>query len=126
MPFTEMIKSAQNIIYTVGEKLKVENNPLFFRIQLVLNELKGTLLAIKSSSNAEKEKNYWSIIYRDGDMLDEMAKMLKNTTPVPIEKDVEYIKQSLVLLTEHVVQKYGKQEAKYIITPKFKELAKMD
>ncbi len=116
----------QNIIAEVNEKLKLENNPLLFRIQHVVREYQFHLRSLSSaSSNPELQKKHWGVLYRAGDAIDEMSILLHNTTPVPIKDDVDYLKQQLVFFTTEVVQLYGKRESLYIITPKFQELAKL-
>ncbi|WP_216637388.1 hypothetical protein [Bacillus sp. FJAT-27445] len=50
---------------------------------------------------------------------------MKNSTPIAIQNDVEFIKECLVFLTKMVVEGFGKREALFIITPKFQELARL-
>lgn len=120
----EIFQSCQAILIAVREKSREEVNPLLIRIQYVIEELQTHLLAIVSAKvDAQKQKYHWSVLYRDGDALDEMAILLNNTTPVYIQTEVDFIKQCLVFFTHHVVQSFGKRESLYIITPKFQELS---
>lgn len=119
----KLIQTSNQILMTVREMSKEEINPLLYRIQVVLEEVKTHLLAVASKQDRNQLKYHWSVLYRAGDILDEMSTLLKNTTPVMIQTEVDYIKQNLIFFTEHIVQTYGKNEALYIITPKFQELS---
>ncbi len=120
----DILKTSQHIIMVVEDKSKDEVNPLLIRIQYVIKELQTHLTALASSENdTHQQKYHWSVLFRVGDSLDEMASLIKNTTPVFIQTDVDYIKQRLVLFTPHVVQTFGKRQSLYIITPKYQELA---
>lgn len=120
----EIIRSCDNILKAVEEKSKEEVNPLLIRIQRVILEFQDHYLSIaKGNMNPSDKKYHWSVLYRAGDMIDEMTVLLRNTTPVFIQTEVEYIKQSIVFFTNEIVQTYGRREALFIITPKFQELA---
>lgn len=122
----EIMQTCQQILSVVREKSKQEVNPLLFRIQMILQEFQTHFTALASAEvSIQQQKYHWSILYRDGDTLDEMATMLHNTTPVLIKTEVDYIKQCLVFFTYHIVNLFGKDEARYIITPKFQELAEL-
>ncbi|WP_254119119.1 hypothetical protein [Bacillus sp. FJAT-29790] len=115
----EIICACENIL--IKEKLKNEVNPLMIRVQYIIHEFQTHFLAL--AKGGMHDKYHWSVLYRNGDTLDEMATLLKNTTPVSIHTEVEYIKQCLVFFTNQVVQAYGKRDSLYIITPTFQELA---
>jgi len=120
----EMIKVCEHILKVVKEKSKEEANPLLTRIQFVIQEIQTHFLAVSTlKEDLQQQKNHWSILYRDGDVLDEMTTLLNNTTPVYIQSEVEYIKHSLVEFTSEVVHAYGLRDSLYIITPKFQELS---
>jgi len=120
----EILKACQLMLSTVREKSEIELNPLLIRIQYVINEMESHFLVIASNiEDIKTEKYHWSILYREGDILDEMATLIHNTTPVSIRTEVDYIKQQLITFTSMVVQTFGKRESLYIITPKFQELA---
>ena len=120
----EILKACQLMLSTVREKSEIELNPLLIRIQYVINEMESHFLVIASNiEDIKTEKYHWSILYREGDILDEMATLIHNTTPVSIRTEVDYIKQQLITFTSMVVQTFGIRESLYIITPKFQELA---
>ncbi|MBT2756789.1 hypothetical protein J7E71_12570 [Mesobacillus foraminis] len=121
----KILKACQHIQTVVRDKSKEEVNPLLIRIHYVTEELQTHLLAVASANSVQQQKYHWSVLYRDGDALDEMMIMLNNTTPVFIQSEVEYIKQGLVFFTQHLVQTYGKRESLFIITPKFQELSEL-
>ena len=75
------------------------------------------------NSDVKKLKYHWSVLYRDGDVLEEMGTLIKNTTPVFIEKEIDFISQSLVLSAPIVIQSFGRIESLFIITPKFQEMS---
>ncbi|MED4841695.1 hypothetical protein P9695_15590 [Weizmannia sp. CD-2023] len=52
-----------------------------------------------------------------------MAVMIKNTTPVYFQTDVDYLIQRLIFFAKDIVNKYGWRESCFIMTPKFQELA---
>jgi len=120
----EIFSACEHIRTMVSKKSKEEVNPLLLRIQYIIQEFWDHFLALsKGNMNKLDERYHWSVLYRVGDTLDEMAILLNNTTPVFIQTEVEYIKQRLVFFTSRVVQTYGIRNSLYIITPKFQELA---
>ncbi|MBI0576799.1 hypothetical protein IEC97_05470 [Neobacillus cucumis] len=120
----EILSACKHILSVVKDKLKEDVNPILIRIQYIIKEFQTHLAATASTmNNPQQEKYHWSVVYRAGDTLDEMATLIKNTTPVLIKTEVDYIKQRLVFFTNHVVQTFGNRESLYIITPKFQELS---
>lgn len=95
----KILESCHQIRNKVQEKLKWEVNPFLIRIQSVILELETHFTAVFSTKNVNELKYHWSVLYRAGDTLDEMATMLRNTTPVLIQTEVDYIKKELVLFT---------------------------
>ncbi|WP_419887068.1 hypothetical protein ACN6MT_16205 [Neobacillus niacini] len=122
----EVIQASQQIQLAAKQKSKEEINPLLVRIQYIVEELQAHLLAISESPLSLKDsKFHWSVLYRDGDTLDEMYTMLKHTTPLPVQTEVEYIKKCLIFYTRSVVDLFGENNSLYIITPKFQELSNL-
>lgn len=122
----DIVQACERILQQVREKSKESVNPILLRIQVVVNEMQQHLAALTKAENQNdlrQKKYHWSVLYRDGDMLDEMMTLLHNTTPVFIQTDVNYITQRLIYLTTEVIQTFGRRESYYIITPKFQELA---
>lgn len=120
----EIQQVCQSMIKLVREKSMVEVNPLLIRMQYVIHELLYHMREIETeNSNSEKLKYHWSVLYRDGDILDEMGTLIKNTTPAFIERDIDFISQSLVLSTPLVLGRFGRKETLYIVTPKFQEMS---
>lgn len=120
----EILQACQSIVKAVSEKSKEDVNPILIRIQLVLEEFQAHLHWISTlQDDVQQQKYHWSVLYRDGDILDEMTTLLNNTTPVFIQTEIAYIKQCLVFFTQHVVKTFGLRESMYIITPKFQELS---
>jgi len=122
----DIYKACQQILHAVKEKSKEVVNPYLIRIQSIIIELQNHFQAILSlEDNRSKLKYHWSVIYRDGDTLDELTTLINHSTPVFISSKVDYIKQRLVFFTSEIVSIFGKRESLYIITPKFQELAKL-
>lgn len=120
----DLISACERILTRVREKSKEEVNPILIRIQVVIQEFTTHLRSLSAPIKDKKlEKYHWSVLYRAGDMIDEMAVIIKNTTPVFIQTDVDYIKQRLIFFTKQVVSGFGNRESFYIITPKFQEMA---
>jgi hypothetical protein len=117
----EIMQTCEDILVKVREKSKVEVNPLLIRIQSIIKEFQTHLLSL--SGEGGDEKYHWGVLYRAGDTLDENAVLINHTTPVFIQTELDFIKRKLVLFTNYVVQKFGKRDSLYIITPKFQELA---
>lgn len=121
---SEFVQACASIKKEAMNQSKVDINPLFTRISVILDELMEHVLLLSSDSNDSlDEKYHWSVLYRAGDVLGEMATMLTHTTPLPIRTEVQFIMQILIFYTQIVIQRFGKREALYIITPKFQELA---
>jgi hypothetical protein len=92
--------------------------------QIVLEEFQTHLHKISTlNDDVQQQKYHWIVLYRNGDVLDEMMTLLNNTTPVFIQTEVIFIKQCLVFFTQHVVKTFGQRESLFIITPKFQELS---
>lgn len=127
IPFVnEIVETCGQIEDEARKKARWEINPLLSRIVSTVREIKSTVQALYLVKNGtEDAKDLWGILYRGGDILDEQFIMLKNSTPIAIQNDVEFIKQCLVFFTKRVVEGYGKREAISIITPKFQELARL-
>ncbi|WP_053365497.1 hypothetical protein [Bacillus sp. FJAT-27245] len=122
----EIIEASGQIEAKARKKAREEINPLLSRIGITLHEITETIQRLSVVKNGTEEaKDLWGILYRAGDILDEEFIMLKNSTPISIQNEVEFIKQCLVFFTKMVVDGYGKREALFIITPKFQVLARL-
>ena len=120
----EIKQVCHKILTLVRDKAREEINPLLIRIQHVIYEMLAHIDKLESeNSDVKKLKYHWSVLYRDGDVLEEMGTLIKNTTPVFIEKEIDFISQSLVLSAPIVIQSFGRIESLFIITPKFQEMS---
>jgi hypothetical protein len=96
------------------------------RLKILVTELMQQLyIASRTYEDAERRREHLSIIYRNADMVAEMNTMLKRTSEQNYDMEVKSLQQILTHLVPHVVQKYGKYESLYIVTPGFHQKSQL-
>jgi hypothetical protein len=98
----------------------VSYNALFPRLKVLLNEMNETVQqAATNKKNPNMLKENSSIMFRNADMILEMNTMLKRTSNLHFDMETKSLQEQFSNLVPLIVKKYGRNEALYIVPPRF-------
>jgi hypothetical protein len=129
------VRMASDVVRELLKSPGTDHNPYVIRLLILLEELyqksEAAAMEINLQASNKSLKDSLSVMYRDGEEIEEMYKMLKRTIPsitplsliLQLEADVKKIKDLLTTLVPYVVGIFGSREALFIVTPGFQHRA---
>lgn len=101
-------------------------NPLPHRLSMLLKEFTFHLSeGMKTIKDKKKFKTHMSIVFRGGGMIHEMYIMVQRTENIPLGTEMGRLEQGLKQLAPYIVKIFGYEQALYIVTPHYQQLADM-